>query len=526
MPIGRTLAVAALLLAAGPLFGQVGPFGLQDAKLTGSDATTGHFFGSSVSVAEDTAVVGARVSNAAYVFVRTASGWSQQAKLTPPDGAPGDQFGIAVSVSGDTALIGASVADTTGALAAGAVYVFVRTGTVWSQQAKLQAADGSAGDSFGGAVSLSGSVAVVGAGQADLPGNPDAGAAYVFVRHGTTWVQQAKLVAGEATDGAFGYSVAVSDDTAVVSALTGDGAGGQDTGAAYVFLRTGTVWSQQSKLSAGDGLRGEEFGTSVALSGDTVVVGAQYPLMQAGAAYVFVRTGIVWNQQAKLMANDGAQDDHFGVSVSVSGDTAIVGAHEVDAPSAPDSGAAYVFTRTETSWVQRSKLTPADGAQGDRFGNAVSVSGERAVIGAIHDDTAGGTNAGSAYAFSLVPLGTWSSLGVGMSGTAGVPTLVGEGTLLAGLPVSLMLASGKPFSLAPLVVGLSNLSAPFKGGVMVPNPNFIFPLFTDFFGHATFGGLWPAGVPSGFTTYFQWWIQDPAGPQGYAASNGLAGTAP
>jgi hypothetical protein len=120
----------------------------------------------------------------------------------------------------------------------------------------------------------------------------------------------------------------------------------------------------------------------------------------------------------------------------------------------------------------------------------------------------------------------WVDLGAGLAGQSGIPALTGIGSLSAGSSLQLALNSAKPFALAPLVVGLSNLSAPFKGGVLVPYPNYIFPAFTDFFGKSTFSGLWPAGVPSGFTTYFQWWIQDPAGPQGYAASNAVAGTAP
>jgi hypothetical protein len=111
-------------------------------------------------------------------------------------------------------------------------------------------------------------------------------------------------------------------------------------------------------------------------------------------------------------------------------------------------------------------------------------------------------------------------------GSAGAPTLVGTGTLEPGSLVMLTLGGAKPFSFSTLVVGVSALDAPFKGGVMVPNTNFFFPLLTDFFGGAVFGGLWPAAVPSGFVTYFQWWIQDPAGPKGFEASNAVAGTTP
>lgn len=118
------------------------------------------------------------------------------------------------------------------------------------------------------------------------------------------------------------------------------------------------------------------------------------------------------------------------------------------------------------------------------------------------------------------------SLGSGLAGTNGIPGLVATGTLVAGTPIALILSGAKPFAPSWLVVGVAQLNAPFKGGVMVPTPDLLFAQTTDFFGASSFGGLWPAGVPSGFTTYFQWWISDPAGPKGFAASNALAGTTP
>jgi hypothetical protein len=136
------------------------------------------------------------------------------------------------------------------------------------------------------------------------------------------------------------------------------------------------------------------------------------------------------------------------------------------------------------------------------------------------------TDAGAAYVFRLVTIGTWSNLGLGLAGTGGLPSLTSTGYLLAASPVYLSLTHAKAFSISPLVVGISAIAASFKGGVMVPNPDFVFPLFSDFAGTATFGGVWPSGIPSGFTTYFQWWIQDPAGSKGFAASNALAGTTP
>ncbi|MGI8758559.1 MAG: Calx-beta domain-containing protein, partial [Acidimicrobiales bacterium] len=225
---------------------------------------------------------------------------------------------------------------------------------------------------------------------------------------GTTWAQQAKLTAIDAAAGdRFGRSVAVSGDTAVVGAYLDDDAfAGTDSGSAHVFTRTGTTWAQQAKLTAIDAAAGDRFGRSVAVSGDTAVVGAPFddPTdTDSGSAYVFTRTGATWAEQAKLTAADGAADDHFGRSVAVSGDTAVVGAHfDDDDDAGTDSGSAYVFTRTGTTWAQQAKLTAADAAAYDYFGYSVAVSGDTAVVGARGDDDAG-LDSGSAYVFVPSP---------------------------------------------------------------------------------------------------------------------------
>ncbi|MCG6975904.1 MAG: FG-GAP repeat protein, partial [Acidiferrobacterales bacterium] len=194
---------------------------------------------------------------------------------------------------------------------------------------KLIASDGAAGDQFGRSVSVSGDTAVVGAYAKDS----SRGAAYVFTRTGDTWSYQAKLIAedGVAND-LFGFSVSVSGDTAIISAHSDDD-NGNSSGSAYVFTRSGSVWSQQAKLIAGDAAANDLFGVSVSVSGDTAVIGASLNDDNgnaSGSAYVFTRSGGVWSQQAKLLAADGAANDQFGRSVSVSGDTAVVGAYAKD----------------------------------------------------------------------------------------------------------------------------------------------------------------------------------------------------
>ena len=216
-----------------------------------------------------------------------------------------------------------------------------------------------------------------------------AGARYPVVID-PTWSEQQKLTASDAAwNDDFGTSVALSGDTAVVGAPFDDDAGSA-SGSAYVFVRSGTRWSQQQKLTASDAAPNDDFGLAVALSGDTAVVGAigdDDAGRDSGAAYVFVRSGTRWSQQQKLTASDAASNDLFGISVAVSGDTAVVGAY-ADDDAGGDSGAAYVFVRSGTRWSEQQKLTASDAAAGIRFGNSVAVSGDTAVVGAYADDSA------------------------------------------------------------------------------------------------------------------------------------------
>ena len=374
----------------------------QQAKLLAADGELGELFGYSVSVSGDTAVVGAyrdddmgNFAGAAYVFLRSGGIWTQQAKLLAADGAADDMFGYSVSVSGDTAVVGAHGDDDKGT-ASGSAYVFLQSGGVWTQEAKLVPGDGAPQDFFGQAVSVSGDTAVVGAYGDDDKGS-QSGSAYVFLRSGGIWTQQAKLLASDgAASNWFGRSaVSVSGDTAVVGAW-GDDDLGTVSGSAYAFVRSGGTWTQQAKLLASDGAYDDRFGTSVSVSGDTAVVGAFTDDLGngSGSAYVFVRSGGNWTQHAKLLAADGAAGDLLGWSVSVSGDTAVVGAI-YDDDMGLESGSAYVFLRSGANWTQQAKLVAADGAAGHNFAWSVSVSGDTAVIGALFD------NYGSAYAFTL-----------------------------------------------------------------------------------------------------------------------------
>jgi uncharacterized repeat protein (TIGR01451 family) len=383
--------------------------------LAASDAAASDLFGTGVGISGDTVIVGSPSDDtpagpdagSAYVFVRSGTTWTEQQKIVASDGASGDEFGRSVSISADTVLVGAQTHQGPGGVNSGAAYVFVRSGATWSEQQPLAAPDGLAGDLFGCAVAVSADTAVVGACTDDTAAGPDAGSAYVFVRSGVTWTSQQHLFASDAAAGdAFGCSVAVAGDTAVAGACLGQGpAGGTDTGSAYVFVRAGTTWTEQQEISATDAGSNGGFGYSTSISGDTVAVSARYADtaggIDAGAAYVFVRSGSTWSLEQKLAASDGAPGDFFGTSASISGDTVAVGASSADTPGGFgfNTGAAYVYVRAGSAWSEQQKLRPPDTHAGDSFGRAAALSGDTLVVGAWADDTLGAVDSGAAYVF-------------------------------------------------------------------------------------------------------------------------------
>ena len=374
-------------------------------KLTADDGESGDWFGRRVSISGKYVIAGALHDNddrgSAYIFERSAADWIQQAKLTASSPAAGDQFGCSVSISGDNAIVGADRNDYNGPWS-GAAYVFERTNAGWIQQAMLVPSDGRVGDRFGCAVSISGNYAIVGAYWDDDNGT-SSGSAYIFRKEASVWVQEAKLTASDgAKDDWFGYAVSISGNYAIVgSALDDDN--GIDRGSVYVFRRSGSSWDQQAKLLAGDGDAGDEFGGSVCIEGNSAVIGAigdDDAGEDSGAAYMFVRSGNDWIQQDKLVASDAAAGDHFGNSVSIDGNYAVVAAVLNDQMGA-ESGSAYIFRREGQSWDQQAKLTAPDAAGQDFFGQGVAIDGSYTVIGAPYDDD-NGNNSGSVYIFRRI----------------------------------------------------------------------------------------------------------------------------
>jgi len=307
---------------------------------------------------------------------------------------------------------------------AGAAYIFKREGTSWVQQQKIVASDRGSEDRFGKSVSINGDYAIVGSYYEDQDvsgGNTldKSGSAYIFKRDGTSWVQQQKIVASDRGSGEyFGNAVSISDDYVIVGASYGDkdASGGNtliNAGSAYIFKRSGTTWTQETKLVASDRENYDYFGKSVSISGDHVIIGAFYEdedvsggntLDKSGSAYIFKRSGTTWTQEAKITASDRGSVDWFGTDVSINGDYAIVGSvyddEDVSGGNTLDkSGSAYVFKRSGTTWTQETKIVATDRESGAQFGASVSISGDFAIVGAREKQAGGFNKAGSAYIF-------------------------------------------------------------------------------------------------------------------------------
>ncbi|MBX3722687.1 MAG: FG-GAP repeat protein [Turneriella sp.] len=485
---------------------------LAQAYLKAPNANAGDWFGEVVAASGDTVVIGARAeasnqntitngtgasgdnssgyNGAVYVFRRTNGVWAQEAYLKTPNPSFTIQLGYSVAISGDTIVAGApfeksnqttitngsTASSDTSAGASGAAYVFKRTGTTWVQEAYLKAPNAETQDQFGISVAISGDTIVVGANQEDsnqatitngstASGNNSAsnsGAAYVFKRTGSMWAHEAYLKAPnpEAND-EFGIAVAISGDTVVVGAQYEDsnqttitnGAsassnnGASNSGAAYVFKRSGSTWAHEAYLKAPNADADDSFGSSVSVSGDTIVVGAfdedsnqtgitngttasaNNTASGAGAAYVYKRTGAIWASEAYLKTSNHKQEHYFGNSVWILGDRIAVGAKKegslqttvtngstADANSyaAINTGAAYTFVRSGSSWYQEAYFKAANAEQGDFFGSSVALAENILVVGALSESSNqttitngstastnnSATDAGAAYIFS------------------------------------------------------------------------------------------------------------------------------
>jgi hypothetical protein len=398
--------------------------GGQEAYIKASNPATNDGFGASVALSGDTLAVGAPwqnggaggvnaaqttsgadASGAVYVFTRDSKGWAQQAYVKADAPVAGDYFGTDVAILDDVLVVGAPRSDPTGTSGltphAGAVYVFVRSAGVWTQQARLSALDGTVGDLFGLRLALSKALLVVGA---PASGADASGAVYLFSHDASGWRQSKKLKASKPIgNAAFGSAVALDGDTLAVGSQK-DASSVSAGGSAYVFTQHDGDWFEQARLEPSVPRDSATFGWSVAVQGDTLVVGAPRATLSlmapSGEAYVFDRVAGHWNQSAVLEAPVPRTTDYFGVDVGLtptllligsSGDAGGMGGLKGDVQNrgAPQSGAMYLYARQPSGFVMSTYIKASVPARGDAFGIRVALSGDTIVAGADYESRLG-----------------------------------------------------------------------------------------------------------------------------------------
>lgn len=389
-----------------------------EQKLTADDGEPIDAFGFAIAIDGTTALVSAVNAPAAgadgfqgavYVFTYANGQWTQTQKLTASDAAPGDAFGTSIAIDGTTAIIGAPLKQIGSNAQQGEAYVFNFSGGSWTETQKLTASDGALIDTFGDAVALDGSTAIIGASGVRGPlGESYVGAAYVFSESGGSWTEGQKLMSADrAWNDLFGVSVAVEGGVALIGASQSHWSNGPGPGAIYVFTQSGETWTETQTIRADDGVAGDYFGAALRVDGGSMVIGAPGVTVNAGAyagaAYVFGESAGTWMQQQKLTADNAAENNYFGRSVAIKGSSVLIGAVAATVNDVPFAGAAYLFNGTGSNWIQNAELTASEPATGDYFGWSVDLlaDGTSALAGATHQIDDGSGAPGAAYAYSV-----------------------------------------------------------------------------------------------------------------------------
>lgn len=378
---------------------------IQRQRLTASDGGPEDQFGRPVAISGNIAIVGQELDDsgrgAVYVFMRIDLEWVEVQKLTASDGVAGDRFGSSLGISGDTIVVGAPNHNAETPDNGGAVYVFVRGGdNMWTERQELVSSEPGPAARFGNAVAISGHTLVVGERFATVDGRAQQGAAYVFVRQGDTWTEQQRLVASDGAAGdLFGSHVAVNGDTAVVVAPSAQVGSSFQQGAAYVFVQNVDTWTEQQKLAISEGVAFQGLGPA-AIIGDTIMLGQPNTSGARGAVFVFERAGAVWSEEQILTASDGASGDAFGSLVEMSGNKVAILAPGDDIGASQNQGSAYIFERISSGWVEQQKLFTDESTQDFELDNSVDISPTDVIFGHFLASVDGNLRQGAAYIFS------------------------------------------------------------------------------------------------------------------------------
>lgn len=393
----------ATVAACAPAWGQC-----DIQTLTADDGLEGDQFGSSVAISGEWLATGAPESDianedagAVYIYQRQGDAWAYFDTITSSDAAPFDDFGRSVSIDGTALIVGApgkdNIIDNEGA-----AYIFRFQSGNWVQEQRITHMNPQVADRFGWDVAIDGDRAVIGAWGDDTVDN-SAGAGYVFHRAAGVWSQEDVLTADDGTSLAqLGRSVDIDGDRVILGAWQDDDAG-FFTGAAYTYTRTGSNWIQEDKLIADDADAFRWFGVDVDLQGSLALIGAygdeESAGLESGAAYVFVRSGATWSQQDKLIASDGAMEARFGSAVALDGVNAWIGAPQ-DPEAADLAGAAYHFRAAGANWNQIGKYTSSDGGATAQLGMSVAAFNDLAAAGAPLWNVGATEDAGALLAFA------------------------------------------------------------------------------------------------------------------------------
>lgn len=552
--------------------------------------------GASAGVYGDQSSDGISGSGAAYIFVRKGTTWELQAYVKATNPGVWDEFGASVAIDGDTVVVGAPYEDSnaTGVggnqfndntINSGAAYVYKRFGLTWGPDAYLKATNTGVEDQFGYSVAVSGDKIVVGAPFEDsnatgINGNQlddtawSSGAAYVYTRVASTWSSQLYLKASNTgLEDWFGYDLGLSGQTLVVGAplesshatgINGDQSdnSAKYSGAAYVFQLAGEVVYQDAYIKASNTDNGDYFGTAVAIDGATLVIGARYEagsaagvngddtdnsLPDAGAAYVFAKSGSTWSQQAYLKTATTSGPDRFGMSVAISGDHIVVGApYERSKATGNDgdqtdtsvitAGAAFRFTRTGSTWSQDSYLKSSNTEWADRFGLSVAIAGDTVFCGAAGEDSGSGgingdqsdnsvSSSGAAYAFDLNS--PWGATQYGPGTGANIADLNVFDAPLTNQFIDFEMTDWGINGICVLILSAAPANLPLFGGTLLvdwnqalygPGSLIYIPVPVD---SATYSAYIPP-IAGGLTVFAQAGMFDPGMPSGFAFTNGLA----
>lgn len=500
-------------------------------------------FGNESDLSGDTLVVGAVDSllgagdfGEAYVYRRSGSSWVDEQRLEPLDPEADTHFGTSVAIDGDTIAVG-RLFDHDGLAKSGAVHIFERSGNTWSETAKLKPSDLVFVGWFGAELDLAGDTLIVGAPRDDEFGT-SSGAVYVFERSGGVWTEMAKLTAPDAALGhgfTFGGSLDLDLDAGrlLVGARV-DGEAAHQAGAAYVFSGSGATWTHEAKLIIANAQTQQLAATRVALSGDSALLNVvnhdvvvQAPGINGrahGMVVVFTRTGSTWSETQRLWADDleppPFSATSFGTDLVVDGDLLAVA--KSTGGFLPESQGTYLYRRSADQWVQIAKLTfPV----GTFMTGPIALDADR-VATSLHDQVLPpGQQDHLVAVHRASTIGPWFPTGAGSPGTGGlVPTLSGSGPLSSGSNNLIQLDQALSGSSAWLVVGLSQLDVPFRGGMLLPSPDLILkPLPISGAGELSLPFTLSAGLPAGLPLFLQFWVQDAGGFASVASSNGLLG---